>query len=94
MTRILIIRVSIAEIFTDLTVWLGIRKAIERVSTIALVPLIYHSLANGFMTSMNLSKINYVLGVASSISFIIVAVVAVIIAIRRQKNRTLDIPIR
>ena len=58
------------------------------------VPLIYHSLANGFMAAMDLSKINYVLGVASAISFIIAAVVTVIIVIRWQKNRTLEVSIQ
>lgn len=57
------------------------------------VPVIYHSLGNGFMSTMELSTINYVLGVVFSISFIITAVLAVIIVLRWQKNKTLDVPI-
>ncbi|MBQ6560182.1 MAG: PrsW family intramembrane metalloprotease [Erysipelotrichaceae bacterium] len=57
------------------------------------VPLIYHSVANGLIASMKLSKINYVIGVASSISFIVAAVLAVIVVLRWQKNRTLVIPV-
>ena len=57
------------------------------------VPLIYHSIANGLMASMDLSRINYVLGAASSISFIVAAAAAVIIVVFWQKNKTLDVPV-
>ncbi|MBR4461884.1 MAG: PrsW family intramembrane metalloprotease [Erysipelotrichaceae bacterium] len=57
------------------------------------VPLLYHTVANGLMASMSLSKINYVIGVASSISYIIAAIAAVIIVLHWQKNKTLDVPV-
>ena len=58
-----------------------------------LVPLLYHALANGLMTSMNLSRINYIIGVTFSISYIVAAVAAAIAVLRWQKNRTLDVPV-
>ena len=59
-----------------------------------LVPLVYHAVANGLMTSMDLSRTNYIIGVTFSISYIIAAVIAVIAVIRWQKNRTLDVPVQ
>ena len=59
-----------------------------------LVPLIYHSLANGFMASMTLSKINYIAGVSFSISYIVAAAAAVVAVLRWQKNKTLDVPVQ
>ena len=58
-----------------------------------LVPLTYHTLANGLIASMDLSRINYALGVISSISYIVIAAAAVMIVILWQKNRTLDVPV-
>ena len=59
-----------------------------------LVPLLYHSVANGLMTSMNLSRINYIIGVSFSISYIVAAAAAVILVLIWQKKKTLDIQIR
>ena len=59
-----------------------------------LVPLTYHAVANGLMTSMDLSPINYVLGITFSISYIVAAVAAVIVVLRWQKNKTLDVPVQ
>ena len=59
-----------------------------------LVPLTYHALANGLIASMSFSKINYAAGVASSISYIAAAAVAVIVIIFWQKNGTLNVPVK
>lgn len=56
-----------------------------------LVPLLYHALANGLMTSMQLSKADYIIGVTFSISYIVAAVVAVIAVLYWQKKKALDV---
>ena len=45
------------------------------------------------MASMDLSKVNLVIGAAASISHIVAGIVAVIILIRWQKTRKLDVPV-
>ena len=45
------------------------------------------------MASMDLSKMNSVIGAAASISHIIAGIVTVIILIRWQKSRKLDVPV-
>ena len=58
------------------------------------VPVAYHSIANGFMAAMDLGKANSVVGTVWAISYIVAAVLAVIIVIRWQKKGTLDVPIQ
>lgn len=57
------------------------------------IPVVYHAISNGLMASLDLSKANSVLGAAASISHIVAGIVTVIILIRWQKNRTLDVPV-
>lgn len=59
-----------------------------------LVPLLYHSVSNGFMSTMSLSKVNNNLGFVFAISLIIAGVLTIITVIYWQKNKTLDVPIR
>ena len=59
-----------------------------------LVPLLYHAVANGLMTSMTLSRINYIIGVTFSISYIVAAIAAVIAVLIWQKKKTLDVPVQ
>ncbi len=58
------------------------------------VPVIYHTVTNALMASMELSKVLNVLGAISGISHMVATVVTVIIVILWQKNRTLDVPVR
>ncbi len=58
------------------------------------LPVLYHTAANGFMARMSQGGISYALGFISAISFILAAVITVTLVIRWQKNRTLDIPVR
>ena len=57
-----------------------------------LIPVAYHSLSNGFMVSMEYSKINDVLVTIFAFSYIPLAVLTVFLILRWQKNRTLDVP--
>ena len=57
------------------------------------VPVLYHAITNGLMASMELSKINLVIGVAASISHIVAGIVTVIVILRWQKNKTLDVSV-
>ena len=58
------------------------------------VPVVYHTVTNALMASMELSKVFNVLGSISGISHMVATVVTVILVIRWQKNRTLDVPVR
>ena len=58
------------------------------------VPLVYHTITNALIGAMNLNKVLNVLGTAAAISHIVVSAVTVIVVIRWQKNKTLDIPVR
>jgi len=57
------------------------------------LPVIYHTITNGLMASMDLSRINLVIGASASISHIIAGIVTVIVMILWQKRRTLDVPV-
>ncbi|MCR5447865.1 MAG: PrsW family intramembrane metalloprotease [Solobacterium sp.] len=57
------------------------------------IPVALHTLSNAFAMSMDLGPFFHVLGTVSGISRIVFSLAAVIIVIRWQKNRTLDIPI-
>ena len=57
------------------------------------IPVLYHAVTNGLMVSMDLSKVYSVIGAAASISHIIAGIVTVIIILRRQKSKKLDVPV-
>ena len=57
------------------------------------VPVVYHTVTNALMASMELSKVFNVLGSIAGISHMVATVVTVVIVILWQKNRTLDTPI-
>ena len=57
------------------------------------VPVVYHTITNGLMASMDLSRLNLVICAAASISHIVAGIVTVIVMIKWQKNRTLDVPV-
>ncbi len=58
------------------------------------VPVVYHSLANGLIATMEQSKINQVIGITSSISYIVAAVVTVPVVFYWQKKKTLNVPVK
>ncbi len=57
------------------------------------IPVVYHTITNALMVSMDLSKFNQVIGSVAAISHIIAGIVTVILIIRWQKNRKLDVPL-
>ncbi|MBQ6488074.1 MAG: PrsW family intramembrane metalloprotease [Solobacterium sp.] len=57
------------------------------------IPVTLHTLSNAFAMSMDLGPFFHVFGTVSGISRIVLSLLAVMIVIRWQKNRTLDIPI-
>ena len=57
-------------------------------------PVIYHSLCNGLMSVNDPNQLFIVIGNIAAISYIVVAVLAVIMILHWQKNRTLDIPVQ
>ena len=57
------------------------------------VPVFYHALTNALMSSAQINKIFNILGTSAAISHILVTIVMVIIVLRWQKNRTLDVPV-
>ncbi|MCR5095550.1 MAG: hypothetical protein K6A70_02280 [Erysipelotrichaceae bacterium] len=57
------------------------------------IPVTYHSLTNGFMAAVDANNIMDMLGTASSISFVAAGIITVIMVIRWQKNKTLDVPV-
>ena len=58
------------------------------------VPVVYHTVTNALIASATYSKVLDVLGTAAAISHIVAAVIAVIIVLLWQKNKTLDVPVR
>ena len=57
------------------------------------VPVVYHTVTNALMASMELGKVLNVLGSISGISHMVATVGTVILVIVWQKNRTLDVPV-
>ncbi|MBQ9268540.1 MAG: hypothetical protein IJ206_03370 [Oscillospiraceae bacterium] len=57
------------------------------------IPVAYHAITNGLMVTMDLSKFNQIIGSVAAISHIIAGIVTVIIIIRWQNNRKLDVPV-
>ena len=57
------------------------------------VPVLYHTVTNGLMVSMELSKVNSVIGAAAAISHIAAGIVTVIVLILWQKRGTMNVPI-
>lgn len=57
------------------------------------VPVLYHTVTNGLMTSMELSKVNSVIGGAAAISHIAAGILTVIVLILWQKRGTLNVPV-
>ena len=57
------------------------------------IPVTLHTLSNAFAMSMDLNRFYYVLGTVSGISRMVLSLMAVMIVIRWQKNRTLEIPV-
>ena len=57
------------------------------------IPLIYHTVTNALMASIELNKVYNVLGSITGISHMVATVVTVIIVLRWQKNRTLDVSV-
>ena len=57
------------------------------------VPLAYHTVTNALMASIELSKAYYILGSIAGISHMVATVVTVIVVLRWQKHKTLDVPV-
>lgn len=58
------------------------------------LPVIYHTLTNTLVVSMHMNEILRYLGIGSGISYLFTASIAVLIILRWQKNKTLDIPVQ
>ena len=58
------------------------------------IPVIHHTVTNAFMSTMNVSSLNNVQGIAAAISHIVVGVITVIVVFYWQKKGKLDVPIR
>ncbi len=58
------------------------------------VPVIYHTITNALIDSIDMNGIIHFVGIGTSISHIAAGAITVIIIIHLQKNKILDIPIR
>ena len=59
-----------------------------------LIPVVYHSIANGLMGVEDPNQLFVILGNFASLHFIATGILTVIIILHWQKNRTLDVPVK
>lgn len=58
------------------------------------IPVIYHTLINTLVVSMHMNDVLHYLGIGAGISYLFAASITVLIILRWQKNKTLDIPVQ